>query len=99
MNAIVYASNTFTQQRINAGTSIEIQFDDSIIEDKQGEKANDRIDVSMGIMSKAEFRAKWYGEDLETAQRKIDEMSGFTIADNEPYEEGGEDNAENTEGQ
>ena len=101
MNAIVYASNTFTQQRINAGTSIEIQFDDSIIEDKQGEKENDRIDVSMGVMSKAEFRAKWYGEDLETAQRKIDEMSSFTIADNEPYmdEEGGDGNAENTEEQ
>lgn len=102
MNAIVYATNTFTQQRINAGTSIEIQFDDSIIEDKQGEKENDRIDVSMGVMSKAEFRAKWYGEDLETAQRKIDEMSSFTIADNEPYtdgEEGGDGNAENTEEQ
>lgn len=101
MNAIVYAANTFTQQRINAGTSIEIQFDDSIIEDKQGEKENDRIDVSMGVMSKAEFRAKWYGEDLETAQRKIDEMSSFTIADNEPYidEEGGDENAENTEEQ
>ena len=59
--------------------------------------ANDRIDVSMGVMSKAEFRAKWYGEDLETAQRKIDEMSSFTIADNEPYVdeegEGGDDSA------
>ena len=47
--------------------------------------ANDRLDVSMGMMSKAEFRAKWYNEDLETAQRKIDEMNNMTIADDEPY--------------
>lgn len=87
MNAIVYAANTFTQQRINAGTSIEIQFDDSIIEDKQGEKANDRIDVSMGVMSKAEFRSKWYGETLEVAQRKIDEINNLTITDEDMFEE------------
>ena len=80
--AIIYIANTFTPNKI-ASDSIEIKFDDSIIEDKQGEMANDRLDVSMGVMSKAEYRAKWYGEDLKTAQRKIDEMSSFNIVDNE----------------
>ena len=87
---------------MNDGGEIQIKFDDSIIEDKQGEMANDRLDVSMGVMSKAEFRAKWYNEDLETAQRKIDEMRTTTITDYDPYaddEEGGDENAENTEGQ
>lgn len=100
--AIIYALDTFTSDYIDPNTTIEIKFDDSIIEDKQGEMANDRLDVSMGVMSKAEFRAKWYNEDLETAQRKIDEMNSFTIEDNEPYtdgEEGGDGNAENTEEQ
>ena len=86
VKAVAYAVNTFTSESMNDG-EIQIQFDDSIIEDKQGEMANDRLDVSMGVMSKAEFRAKWYGEDLETAQRKLDEMSSMTIADTEPYGE------------
>lgn len=61
--------------------------------------ANDRLDVSMGVMSKAEFRAKWYNEDLETAQRKLDEMSSMTIADTEPYGEGVEkDGADSGQG-
>lgn len=85
VKAVIYASNTFTNTYIDPAVNIEIKFDDSIIEDKASEQANDRMDVSMGVMSKAEFRAKWYNEDLETAQRKIDEMSSFTIADNEPY--------------
>ncbi len=81
VRAIIYAVNTFTMQRINAGTNIEVKFDDSIIEDKQAEKTSDRLDVSMGVMSKAEYRAKWYNEDIDTAQAKIDEMSSMTISD------------------
>lgn len=79
VKAIIYAANTFTAYKLNAGTNIEVKFDDSIIEDKSAEMANDRLDVSMGVMSKAEFRSKWYNEDLETAQRKIDEMNSMTI--------------------
>lgn len=87
--AIIYASNTFTPVKITS-SNIEIKFDDSIIEDKQGEMANDRLDVSMGVMSKAEFRSKWYNEDIETAQQKIEEMSSFTITDPDPYGDGGD---------
>lgn len=98
VKAIIYAVNTFTGERMSDG-DIQIRFDDSIIEDKQGEMANDRLDVSMGVMSKAEFRAKWYNEDLETAQRKLDEMSSMTIADTEPYGEGVEkDGADSGQG-
>lgn len=99
VKAVIYAVNTFTSESMNDGGEIQIKFDDSIIEDKQGEMANDRLDVAMGVMSKAEFRAKWYNEDLETAQRKIDEMSSFTIADNEPYMEEGEGGGDNADGQ
>lgn len=93
VKAIIYAANTFTAYKLNTGTNIEVKFDDSIIEDKTAEMANDRLDVSMGVMSKAEFRAKWYNEDLETAQRKIDEMSTFTITDTDNEEEESSDNA------
>ena len=52
-----------------------INFDDSIIEDKQAERQSDRQDVSMGVMSHAEYRAKWYGETLEEAQSKLPEQN------------------------
>ena len=83
VRAIIYATNTFTTQRITEGTDIQVMFDDSIIEDKTAEMNNDRMDVSMGVMSKAEYRAKWYNEDLETAQAAIDEMNSMTITDDE----------------
>lgn len=56
-------------------TDITINFDDSIIEDSGAERAEDRQDVSMGAMSLAEYRAKWYGETTEQAQQKLPEQS------------------------
>lgn len=79
VNAVIYATNNYTVDIIDPNTNFEIKFDDSIIEDKQGEKANDRIDVSMGVMSKAEYRSKWYNEDINTAEKKIDEIDSFSI--------------------
>lgn len=52
-------------------TEIVVEFDDSIIEDKQAERQSDRQDVSMGVMGLAEYRAKWYGETEEEAAKKI----------------------------
>ena len=52
-------------------TEIVVEFDDSIIEDKQAERQSDRQDVSMGAMGLVEYRAKWYGETEEEAARKI----------------------------
>lgn len=55
----------------NPDTEIVIEFDDSIIEDKQAERQSDRQDVSMGAMSLEEYRAKWYGETPEEAAKKV----------------------------
>jgi A118 family predicted phage portal protein len=54
---------------------ISIDFDDSIIEDKASERAQDRQDVSMGVMSLAEYRAKWYGETEEKAKSRLPEQT------------------------
>ena len=56
-------------------SDIVIDFDDSIIEDKETERNRDRQDVSMGVMSHAEYRAKWYGETLEEAAKKLPEQN------------------------
>ena len=58
---------------LNLDTKITIDFDDSIIEDKEAERNSDRQDVSMGVMSLAEYRAKWYGETEEKARKKVQE--------------------------
>ena len=60
---------------LNTNTEITIKFDDSIIEDKDTERNRDRQDVSMGVMSHAEYRAKWYGETLEEAESKLPEQN------------------------
>lgn len=60
---------------LNLETDIVIDFDDSIIEDKETERNRDRQDVSMGVMSHAEYRAKWYGETLEEAAKKLPEQN------------------------
>lgn len=56
---------------LNENTEITVDFDDSIIEDKESERNTDRQDVSMGAMSLVEYRAKWYGETEEQAAKKV----------------------------
>lgn len=60
---------------LNEEAGITIDFDDSIIEDKASERSQDRQDVSMGVMSHVEYRAKWYGETEEEAKNKLPEQN------------------------
>lgn len=55
----------------NPDSEIVISFDDSIIEDKQAERNEDRKDVAMGAMRLDEYRAKHYGETLEEAAKNL----------------------------
>lgn len=50
---------------------ITINFDDSIIVDKEAERQSDRQDVAMGAMGIDEYRAKYYGETLEKARANL----------------------------
>ena len=60
---------------LNPECEITIDFVDSIIEDKETERSRDRQDVSMGVMSLAEYRAKWYGESEEDAAKNLPEQN------------------------
>ena len=53
----------------------ECTFHDSIKTDEETERAQDRLDVQMGIMSQVEYRQKWYSEDEKTAAEKIAEIT------------------------
>lgn len=73
--AVCYASTTFGQYNINS-TDMVIQFDDSIIEDKEAESNRAMREVNAGLISKVEYRMKIFGETREIAEeaiRKIEE--------------------------
>lgn len=73
--ALIEIINKYTPDNINQNTAIKVKFDDSIIEDKESEKASDRLDLQNGIISRAEYRAKYYGEDLKVAEQNIKEIA------------------------
>lgn len=55
-------------------SDIVIDFDDSIIEDKNTDRKNDEKDVAMGSFGLDEFRAKWRNETLEEARKNLPEQ-------------------------
>lgn len=70
-----YLTNEFTNNKMEIGDGVVVTFDDSIIEDTESQKSSDRTDVTNGVMSKVEYRMKWYGEDEETATKNLDKFS------------------------
>lgn len=60
---------------VDMDADITIDFDDSIIEDTATERKQDIEDVSMGVMSLEEYRAKWYGETVEQARQNLPEQN------------------------
>lgn len=57
-------------------SDIKVKFDKSVIIDPESEREQDRQDMRDGIMSKWEYRAKWYKESEDTAKKNIAEISG-----------------------
>lgn len=70
--------NTAMNAGLNEGVEISIDFDDSIIEDKQSEFSRDMQMLSAGIMNDWEFRAKYMNEDEATAKAALPKMQDMT---------------------
>ena len=66
--AIIYASNTFTNNTFSDVKLIKIGFDDSIIEDKATMLERDKELVNAKLMSPVEFRIKWLDEPEKEAE-------------------------------
>ena len=64
---------------LNPDAEMTIDFDDSIIEDKQAERQSDRQDVSIGAMALWEYRAKYYGETEEKAKAAVQQPENAVI--------------------
>lgn len=62
---------------------ISFVWDDSIVVDAEAERLRDIQEMREGIMSKVEYRMKWYGEDEKTARKKIAEVQNENPSDDE----------------
>ena len=70
VKAVCYASSKFGIYNINTDDMV-IQFDDSIIEDKEAESNRSLREVNAGLISKVEYREKIFGETTEIAEQAI----------------------------
>ena len=77
VKSICYASTRFGTYNINID-EIAIQFDDSIIEDKEAESVRAGRELSLGVISKEEYRERIFGETSEVAKKKIEEIEEAT---------------------
>ena len=73
VKAICYVSTTFGKYNLNTEDMV-IQFDDSVIEDKNAESDRALRELSAGVLSKVEYRTKIYGESPEIAKKAIAEI-------------------------
>ena len=54
---------------------IQIDFDDSIIEDKETERKNDQTDLANGTLRPEEYRSRWRNESLEEALKNLPQQA------------------------
>ena len=73
VRAICYVSSTFGKYNLNTEDMV-IQFDDSVIEDKNAESDRALRELGAGVLSKVEYRIKIYGESPEIAKKAIEEI-------------------------
>ena len=67
---LVYAL-AFYNSMVTSNYKFVCDFKDSILTDEETERKQDIQDLSLGIIRPEEYRAKWYGEDLETAKSNL----------------------------
>jgi A118 family predicted phage portal protein len=78
--------NTAMNAGLNEDVAISIDFDDSIIEDKQTDFSRDMQLLSAGIMNDWEFRMKWMNEDEATAKAALPKMQDMTTEQQQEVE-------------
>lgn len=78
--------NTAMNAVLNEDVEISIDFDDSIIEDKQTDFSRDMQLLSAGIMNDWEFRMKWMNEDEATAKAALPKMQDMTTEQQQEVE-------------
>lgn len=70
VRALLYCQRAYCGEALPDEGEVTVMFDDSIITDTAAEKAQDMAEVNI-TMAPWEYRAKWYGEDEETAKANV----------------------------
>lgn len=78
--------NRYMDAGLDEEVEISIDFDDSIIEDKQTVFSRDMQLLSAGIMNDWEFRMKWMNEDEATAKAALPKMQDMTTEQQQEVE-------------
>lgn len=78
IEAVIHCARTFTDASLPENIEVTVEFDDSIIEDTDTEKANDQAEVTLGLMPKYQYLMKWHGLDEETAREWVAESQSVT---------------------
>lgn len=84
VNIIKYISKYSLGVEMNG--EISVLFDDSVIESNASKRRQDIEDVSIGAMSLAEYRSKWYGEPIELAEERINKIKTIKFKGDEKDE-------------
>lgn len=75
VQGILFVGKNILGASVDDNAKIDISVSDGVVEDDSKEREQDRQDVRDGIMSKAEYRAKWYGETIEEATEAINKIN------------------------
>ena len=73
VKAICYVSTAFGKYNLNTDDMV-IQFDDSIIEDKEAESIRALREYNAGLISAVEYRMRIFGESDEIAKQKMNKI-------------------------
>ena len=83
---ILRLGNTAMNAGLNEDVEISIDFDDSIIENKDVDFSRDMQLLNAGIMNDWEFRMKWMNEDEATAKAALPKMEDMTTEQQQEVE-------------
>ena len=75
VQGILFVGKNILGANVDDNAKIDISVSDGVVEDDAKEREQDRQDVKDGIMSKAEYRAKWYGETIEEATEAVNNIN------------------------
>ena len=75
LSAALACARTVCGEGVPEGASVSVAWDDSIVEDTPAEKSQMQAEVAAGIASAWEYRARFYGEDEQTARERAGEAA------------------------
>ena len=76
VRCLLYCGITFCGADVNLNCNISVQFDPSVIENKETVRQRDLEEVRLGILSKEEYRSKYHAESIDKARENISKIGG-----------------------